>query len=103
MEFTDEVGDPGWQSVSAARIALIESSSLSRGTSAVLIAIVTAIGGLTAIVADTYELAVGGAEWDKTTWGWNQITHSSRAESEYHKGEGELTAIGVSPAHPGRE
>lgn len=69
MEFTDEVGDPGWQSVSAARIALIESSSLSRGTSAVLIAIVTAIGGLTAIVADTYELAVGGAEWDKTAGG----------------------------------
>lgn len=101
-EFTDEVGDLGWQSVSAALIAVIGSSSLSGGVPAVLIGIVTAIGGLAAIVTDTYELTVGGAEWDKTVGGWNQTMYSSRAAPGYHKGEGELTTIVVSPGHPGR-
>ncbi|WP_440772146.1 hypothetical protein [Natronorubrum sp. DTA28] len=102
-EFTDEVGNLSWASVSAALISLVGSSSITGGAAAVLVAAITAVGGLAAIVTDTYELTFGASEWDQSLVIHDQAMYSARVAPGYHKEYGELTTISGYVGHPAHD
>lgn len=98
-EFTDNAGDLGWGTISAALISLVGSSSLSAGASAILVGAITAVGGVAAIVTDVYELTFAASEWDQSIVYDDLAMFSAKIAPGYHRSEGELTTISVSTGH----
>lgn len=101
-EFPNKVGDIGWGAISTALIALVGSSALSGGLTALISGAIALVGGLAAYVTNTYTLTFGAIEFDKSAFGYTQTLYGAQIGGGYHQSKGELQTVLPAPTHPNR-